>query len=260
MVSSELVERNRLATRTLSDLVLDQLRQFFGALDLSRPEAARDALLEYTPALVAQYGQVSAELAVEAYEEMRLEAGAAGAFRALAAPLPDLSGATASAVRFAAGHLFTPDPQQALGTLSGDVDKYVKQPGRQTLTWNADREGVGWARIPKGPRTCAFCLLLASRSSQGALYYSRRSAGDAEGHGVGDDFHDHCNCQVVRIASPADYPPGFDPDELYDLYETSANKAGTRGDINAILHDMRRRFPDRFTDGVDDPEYMEQHA
>ncbi|WP_419060046.1 hypothetical protein [Ellagibacter isourolithinifaciens] len=52
-----------------------------------------------------------------------------------------------------------------------------------------DRDkGVTFARVPTGTETCTFCLMLASR---GAVYHSRKTAGEFK------HFHRNCDCKVV---------------------------------------------------------------
>lgn len=253
MPSRDSIERYRVANKELSNLVAEELTSYFAALDPDRPEAARDALLEFMPLLVSQYGQVSQALAMDWYEESRAESGAVGRFMATA-PKPPVSDERVEAkVRYAAGHLFTDQPRDALANLTGATDKYVKQYGRETMAWNAKREGARYARVPSGAKTCAFCLVLASRD---AIYLSKRSAGDSTSSGFGDDFHGDCDCAVVRIGSSEEYPDGYIPADLYDIYDIGADKAGGRSDLNAIVFDLRRRFPGRFTDGVVDEDYL----
>lgn len=252
MVARDDLERFRAANASLSDLVIADLQGFFYALNLSKPEAARDALLEFVPLLVQQYGPVAADLATDWYEDMRAASGAVGKFKVTPSPLVTPDDAVEASVRYSAGHLFTSDPMQTLATLGTAVDKLVRQPGRDTMAWNADREGVGYARVPKGAKTCAFCLVLASRD---AVYGSAKSAGSRK---HGKEFHGHCDCEIVRMGRGDEYPQGYIPKDLYDIYSIGADKAGTRSDIKAITYDLRRRFPDRFTDGVIDDDYLAQ--
>ena len=240
MVERAHLEAYRLANGELSRLVQAELEEFFGSLNLARPEAARDALLGFLPLLTSQYGDVAATMAVEFYEEMRAASGARGRFTALTAEAVPV-GAVEAKVRYLAGHLWTPTPEAMLSPLLGSADKYVKQPGRSTIAANADREGVRWARVPTGSKTCSFCLVLASRD---AAYSSKRSAG-----GDGHRYHGACDCQAVRIAKPDDYPEGYLPDDHYAKYQ-QARKAAGSGDIKDIAAAMRREFPDLVKDGV----------
>lgn len=263
MVVRSDLEEFRQANAALSTLVRAELADLFGTLDLSRPEAARDALLEFVPALTEEYGQSAAGLAAEWYEEQRAASGATGAFRATMAPSVPTS-AVQSQVRYQAGQLWTPTPEAALSALLTSVDKFVKQPGRDTVRTNAKREGVRWARVPKGTKTCAFCLFLASRD---AVYVSKKAAGDL-GKGVGDDFHGHCDCAVVRISKASDYPKDYLPDNYLSMYETAVDETDSpevRAFIESLDPDdknkqlkaaafvLRREFPDAIRDSVHAP-------
>jgi hypothetical protein len=240
MVAPADLERFRQANAGLSKLVRDQLEAFFLSLNLSKPEAARDALLEYVPILVAQYGDVAATLAAEWYNELRGTSGAVGRFTALtAASVP--AGAAQAKVRFLAGHLWTPEPGAMLGGLLTSTDKYVKQPGRDTIAKNAKREGVRWARVPTGAKTCSWCLTLASRD---AVYSSKASAG-----GDGNHYHGDCDCVPTRIAKASDYPPGYLPDDHYAMYQAARNEAQS-GNIKDIAAAFRRLHPDAVSDGI----------
>jgi hypothetical protein len=241
MVARKDLEEFRAANGELSRRVRETLEAFFHSLDLSRPEQARDALLEFMPTLTAQYGSVAATLAAEWYEEMRSESGAGGSFRASLAPSVPAARVEGK-VRSLADALWTPTPESILGSLLLSADKYVKQPGRDTTALNARREGARWARVPTGAKTCSWCLILASRD---AVYLTKKSAAK----GDGGSYHGLCDCQAVRMASPDDYPPGYLPDNYYDMYQISRDAAGS-GDIKDIAAAMRREFPGHVTDGV----------
>ncbi|TLM87216.1 hypothetical protein [Pseudarthrobacter sp. NamE5] len=245
MVERAQLDTYRLANSELARIVKGLLADFFASLDLDRPEHARDVLLEFVPVLVAQYGDVAATMAAEFYEEMRTAQGATGAFTAtLAAGVP--TGAIEAKVRYLAGHLWTPEPTAMLSPLLVATDKYVKQPGRSTIAANARRENVRYARVPTGDKTCSFCLVLASRD---AVYATVKSAGDGKGTGYGDDYHGDCDCQVVRIAKPSDYPESYLPDDYLAKYEAARDAAGST-QIKAVAAAMRREFPDLVRDGV----------
>ena len=74
----------------------------------------------------------------------------------------------------------------------------------ETIMANAKRDrkkGVRFARVTTGRENCAFCLMLASR---GAVYPSRKTAGEFK------HFHRGCDCKVV---------PGFETDPMAELVE-----------------------------------------
>ena len=69
-----------------------------------------------------------------------------------------------------------------------------------------------FARVPTGFETCAFCLMLASR---GAVYHSRKAAGEFR------HFHRNCDCKVVPSFEDdpeAELVEGVRPRELYERY------------------------------------------
>ena len=83
----------------------------------------------------------------------------------------------------------------------------------ETIIANVGRDrdkGAMFARVPTGTETCAFCLMLASR---GAVYHSRKTAGEWR------HFHRRCDCKVVPSFDPdpdAEVVKGVKPKELYE--------------------------------------------
>ncbi|UKA59168.1 VG15 protein [Arthrobacter sp. FW306-2-2C-D06B] len=245
-MADPITEQFRAANAGLSKLVRDELEGFFGTLNLAKPEAVRNALLEFVPLLVSEYGSVAETLALDYYDELRAASGATGVFRAIAGADGIPGSAVEAKIRYLAKQLWTPDPASMLGGLLTATDKYVKQPGRDAISYNAKREGARWARVPTGAKTCSWCLVLASRD---AVYLSKQSAGDRRGTGKGDAFHGDCNCAVVRIGKASDYPPGYLPDDYLAMYEAARADAAS-GDIKDISAAFRRLHPDAVTDAV----------
>lgn len=85
----------------------------------------------------------------------------------------------------------------------------------ETIIANVGRDkdkGVRFARVPTGFETCTFCLMLASR---GAVYHTRKSAGEFK------HFHRRCDCKVVpsfEDDADAELVEGVRPKELYERY------------------------------------------
>lgn len=243
MPSRESIESYRKRQGALADAVEDALERFVRGLDLTRPETSRDALLEFVPALVDRYGPVAAEMAAEWYDELVEQAPGPRPFKATPVQANIAKTDIQATTRRLAGGLWGNPLAELLPGLLASTGKWVQQSGRDTIISNAKREGVRWARVPQGKKTCAFCLVLASRD---AVYISKRTASSTRD---GERFHSHCDCQAVRIASQEDYPSGYLPDDYYAMYNASAEAVGTRMDIKPIVKDMRKRFPDRVTDG-----------
>lgn len=245
MATAAQVAEFREANRSLVTLAQRDLRDFWSALDLSSdPTRIRNLLLDVFPDITTAYGDTAAVLGADWYDMLRDVPASAGAFRAVTArpaPVEQAQGA----VRWGVGPLFTEDPGAALSRLMGSMQRLVRQPGRDAV-WDsaaADPVRTGVARVPSGPTTCAFCVMLASR---GPIYQSQVSAELVVGRGsnrtgydasgrrlrggigggvrkrgnqeIGKRFHDDCDCESVVVRSPADYPEGYDPDHYYELY------------------------------------------
>lgn len=86
----------------------------------------------------------------------------------------------------------------------------------ETIIANVGRDrdkGARFARVPTGLETCTFCLMLASR---GAVYHTRKSAGEWK------HFHRGCDCKVVPSFEDDPYAEvveGVKPHELQERYK-----------------------------------------
>lgn len=192
MATAADVERLRQANQAVETLALRALREFWASLDLNRPEAVRDALVEFLPALTGQYGEIAAVVAADWYDELREAADVRSRFSAvMASPVP--AEAAVAQVRFGAQHLFTPTPQQTLTFLEGTTSKYVLQPGRDSVAESTrlDPDAAGWHRETRH-NACKFCRMLAGR---GGVYHKESTAKFAA--------HHHCHCVAL---------PSWDPD------------------------------------------------
>jgi hypothetical protein len=232
----------RLRTRTGSVVTLARrdLNRFWQSLDLTRPEAARDALLEYLPQLVTTYGDVAATVAADWYETARGHQ-VGGLFNAVTA-VADPAAVEGSA-RYSAQHLFTDSPDTMLPVISGAMQRYIAGTSRATIGMNVRRDPAKprYARIPTGAKTCAWCSMLSSR---GFVYHSQKLAGFD-----GSTFHDDCDCQIVADWSEHPAIEGYDPGAAYELYSAARSASGAT-DQKSIVAEMRRMHPDHFTDGV----------
>ena len=108
--------------------------------------------------------------------------------------------------------------RSVLGRISYDVQRAAGN----CVFENGSRDSrkPRYARVPTGPDTCAFCIMLASR---GFVYHSAATAGAL------DHYHDHDDCRIVpgwdvygagpsRAGSWSTSIEGYDPDALYDQY------------------------------------------
>jgi len=165
---------------------LVEMRGYWASLDLTKPEAARDALLEFMPYLNGKYGTAAGSAAATFYDELRDGASVAGRYRATVLafdPEP-----TVTATRRIAGDLFGDNPSTALVGLGAMVNKQVLGLGRNTTAQSAiaDPRSPGWHREVRGD-TCKFCRFLATRDS----VYKKSSA----------NFAAHSDCDCVALPS-----------------------------------------------------------
>lgn len=251
MTTRDEVDALSSAARDVSDLAVAELKRLFATFDMSSPAAVRGMLIEIVPELVATFGDVAATAAAEWYENVRARQ-VGGSYRALTGYEADRA-AVEGSVRWAADALWSDDPSAALYALAGAVQRHVTYSSRSTVARNAEHDPLNprYARVPKGPKSCAWCAMLASR---GFVYTSKRTAGDT-GRGVGDDFHDGCDCAVViEFDSEAEHIAGYDPDALYEKYLAAREATGEAvPSQEQIAAQMRRLFPDSFKDGVYPP-------
>lgn len=222
------VETFARALANIRKLTVRDVERLFRSLNISDPKAAAAQLVADLPAIIGQYGELSAAVAADWYDDLRDAAGAPGSFRAtMADPVP--TAAVEANARWAVAPLFG-TPGDMLGRLKQISDRMALQPGRDTIARNAarDRSAPRWARVPVG-ETCSFCLLTASR---GAVYRSRETAGD------GRRFHGECDCTPTPMWSGQDYPSGYDPDALYQSYQDARTEA-LGGNTSAVLSKLR---------------------
>lgn len=164
----------------ITTLVARDLTAYFGSLNLEKPEAARNALLTFLPALISQYGLGAASVAADWYDETRSDAAVKGRFRAVAAEPVNVEVRAEATVRRVSGYLFTESSRSlALPALIDPATKFALEPGRQTVTNAsvADPRARGWRRVTRF-ESCDFCELLSRR------VYSART----------DDFDAHGGC------------------------------------------------------------------
>lgn len=125
-----------------------------------------------------------------------------------------------------------------LRKLAGQI---VRNTARLTIENSAaaDPARPRYSRVPSGPKTCAFCAMLASR---GFAYSTEKTAG-----GEDEKYHDNCDCMIVPSWGKAKLR-GYDPDKWKRLYDEAAKMAGST-DPKRVARWSRYLHPDEFTDG-----------
>ena len=230
------------------------------SLDYSDPNKCAEVIRQYMPALVEKYGSANAELGAEWYELCRSKEINSG-FTAIVNPTStDNSYSIRQKAGFLCGRLFDgTDVESFKDSIEFATVAYVQRAARDAIMANLSEdyevlrksskssyretaEHIGYARIPTGDKTCAWCLMLASR---GFVYWSEDSAMKWHGrsrHHSDDRYHDHCRCTVVPAWSEDHAIEGYDPAEYYDMY--SQARKHTEGELNDknIAATMRSMF------------------
>ena len=149
------------------------------------PVWLRNALMVTAPAIVADYSDAAAVLALEWYSEIRAESPVNTSFD----PSP-LKTVTDVDARAAVARAFDVDAEvaRAVANLDGELEMLVADGFRETVVGNTreDPDAVGWKRHAN-PGACKFCLMLAAK---GAVYTEDTAR-----------FATHPNCYC--IAGPA---------------------------------------------------------
>ncbi|MBM7280357.1 hypothetical protein JTZ10_21670 [Gordonia rubripertincta] len=256
-----LADLNTLAVR---DLV--EVWRRASVLDADFAAFIRDAF----PEIAVAYAGVAADMAVDWYEQSDPESD----FRARAAAPPSLT-ALESSTSWALGAAGT----DALGRLSGTLQRAVFDGARNTISDNVTREGSRWVRHASA-NACEFCKLLATRHiGPNATFFSsaaaaesvvgrgkemsaadrrdraagrtRRSGSGSQGQflaggrrargtqSIGDKYHDHCHCVAVEIRAGQTYTPPPYVEKWNDDY-IAARKASGSGDPKKILAAWRQ--------------------
>ena len=178
-----------------------------------------EGLAVYANALVTKYGEGSAELAAQMYDEMAAAAGVN------VSPAEPAEVASPAEVFKAVYNTLSSPPN-----MTGAVSRLVKQAGADTTLKNALRDGAEFAWVPGG-MSCAFCLTLASRGWQ-------RASKKAIKGGHAQHIHAHCKCNyAIRFDSRTNVA-GYDPDKYLRMYENAeGDSPGEK--INAMRRAQR---------------------
>lgn len=205
------------------------------------PDTIKAVLVEAVPDIIDKYGSMSASIAAEWFEELIGEA----------AFIPDLYSPDAyiASTRWAISPLYREQnsPAEAFSHLVVASERHMKNYGRRVLDESVSRTpGVFYARVPSGPTTCEFCLVMASR---GPVYTNRTTAKYRARDG--GKYHDSCDCQAVpmrgRWIGDPQHPRGYrwEGDQVAgyrfdDLYEQNYKPFHQSGDqVEQVAARMR---------------------
>lgn len=178
---ADVLAYRRVAQRVSEVSVRDLRRLVTDTEDLD-PFDRRDILLAGVPRIVDAGATVMGDFAATWAEDLFAEAGLSFVAAGLALPNP---AAVEGSIRWAVGPLFGEGTGTVADNLSGMVERFVLDAGRQGV---ADERGrATYQRIPS-PGCCDWCAMLASR---GAVYHDE-ATGDA-------GSHDRDECVIVPV-------------------------------------------------------------
>ena len=173
---------------------------------------------------------MAARLAADFYDGLRAEFGIEDGYRAEVNPRRDPE-ATEGAVRAFVQDIVDGKPVEAFVSKCSDrVDREARLAANRCVEHNARRDPKKprWARVPTGPETCEFCIMLASR---GFKYHGKEVASHA---------HANCDCRVIPSWDKTEAEvEGYDPDYYLDCYKHREEHPEIREAINARRRELR---------------------
>lgn len=179
----------------------------------------REALIDYANAVVSKYGEASATLACQLYDELA---------EIQKANVPLAEPATIANRNEVAGAIVkTRGKKQA--TMA--VERLVKLSASDTILKNAKRDHAEWAWVSRGD-TCAFCMRLAS------LGWMPASKAIMRGNHA-EHIHAHCDCEFAIRFDGKSSVEGYDPEKYLKMYEDAK---GTKP-IDKINAMRRAQYP-----------------
>lgn len=252
-------------TKPFNDAIEDVVAMALGAVAPmwrsllgESPDTIRNELLVAVPDAAGIFTPQISDITSVMYGDIREAQGLTTRHTAVATAAPLVS-RTESLVRWAVGPMFgaNPDPKLAFSHLAGGFVKVLMDQQRQTMIDNLVDDAfdgpMGYQRVPK-PGCCAYCAMLASRSSQRgfsneALYDTAESAVSVTGRGIplagwaagargrspmgrrprgprdlGERYHDYCRCTAVPVFRSNQVQLNDDADTYYDPYLVAQEK------------------------------------
>lgn len=194
--------------------------------------ADTQALIDYAYALTTKYGEASSAMAAEMYDAM------AALMKQNVPPAAPAPTATYDEVTHTVTGVL--NQSQNPSTLTGAVERLVKQAGEDTILQNAARDGALVAWIPNGD-TCAFCIALAANGWQQASAKLMKN-------GHAKHVHANCDCTHAVTWDPFDTKyASYDPDRYREMYD-SAGGSSSRDKINSLRRAQYAQNKDRINE------------
>lgn len=246
------VSRQSVINTGIVGLAAAQTAALWPQVDWASPAAAGAVRTVYG-AIVDQFGQSTAAVAAQFYDEQRAEHGLPSQYTAsMADPLPPVMLDKIVTSAFLGGQPASDVPETEQTTsdlpvdqmvpqrLDGQLQRLVLQAGRETIADNVAKDPAKprYVRVPQSSHPCAFCVLRASRQIGPDFggYTSIQSAGGTEA----TRYHKHCDCEAVPVFSGSASAVSPNIGDYGDMYRKAAADAGTHSNTQKILSSMRK--------------------
>ena len=212
-------EADNLRTLAVSALVVHWLDNVAGS-----PADALEELRQFVLDTVAEYGQAAAAVAVDFYNSVR----PAGSPPFNPVPVVRADLVLPGSLNWTTSPLLTDDWQKALDRSAAEIQKDIYAAMVDTIGEAATEDplDVRFARWPRNPDPCAWCVL---RASKGAVYWSETTAERGD--------HLKCGCEVTPIFPGEPLPYQRKP--YMTQFQAGAAEADGPG-RKALLSGMRR--------------------
>ena len=185
-----------------SAFVSNTLRRLYEENPDATTEQARDCVIEAIQDALSIYGEHSAAVACDLFDEICEAEGIPVTSRIYDTVNMKL---VEEKIRWAAKFHAAGFPEQFEARSQDLAAYYVRRNALENVIKNCDENDVRYARVPTGFETCGFCFMLAGR---GFVYHSEASAIGSHG------FHSHCDCIVIPGKKGRTKIDGYDQEEL----------------------------------------------
>ena len=227
----------------------DQIRAWMQINPDASVAECREFAKETMDGMCQVFGEAASSLAAEWYD---VEVGKSGKKLPVAVAETTYDSEQVKKVaHYQARNLVDGDIEGFLDRCAEYVENNTKQSLNSTILANVARDkeaGVRFARVTTGAETCSFCFMLSSR---GAVYYSRKTAGEQ------NHYHRRCDCKIVpgfEDDPDAEIVEGYDPKGMRDrmalIEQQTGLTFGNKADMSALSLDMQLRDPNWLTSGI----------
>ncbi len=195
--------------------------------------ALRVAAYEVINSTLAYYADtLAAARAAEYYDALRKTQRLSSRYSAVAESLRDPA-ATLGAVRSFIEQVKKGNSAEFLRLCLSRVDEETRRSANKCVAYNASKDPAKprYARVPRG-ETCGFCLMLASF---GFHYKTIKAA---------EHSHERCDCRIVPGFDSETTVKGYDPDGMYERYNSCLSALGGRDGIASDWYAMSKEERD----------------